>query len=60
MNAGGWIFLGISWAVIIGLCAATYVLTLGLKVGNMLAVLDIDTEKPVRKKSAKKRNKARR
>jgi hypothetical protein len=45
MSAGGWIFIIISWAVIIVLCVLTFGRTLGLKAGNFLAPLEIDTDK---------------
>jgi len=44
MTIGGWIFLVLSWGVIVVLCACTLARVLGLRVENMLAPLDIETE----------------
>jgi len=45
MTTGGWIFIVLSWGIIVVLCVLTFSRTLGLKIENMIAPLDIDTEK---------------
>lgn len=48
MTLAGWIFLALSWTAIITLVAFCFSKVLSLRVENIVAPLDIDTEQPVR------------